>query len=178
MSEEEEKRKQQFAALKRYLDREQARVDREMPGATDKEKTDAIAAKLSDSLTASREKKAIESLTAVLRGKKLQREQNQSDRDYSGGGFYHEATETLHLFADYTFQYEKRRFSAISSGSLALPPSEQTRTEEGIWAVEILEGAPHLVLRMDGSVCKSWRTRDGGVGVQYLDNERWERYKM
>ena len=68
MSEEEEKRKQQFAALKRYLEQEQARVDREMPGATDKEKTDAVAAKLSDSLTASREKNAIESLTAVLRG--------------------------------------------------------------------------------------------------------------
>jgi hypothetical protein len=178
MSEEEEKRKQQFAALKRYLDREQARVDREMPGATDKEKTDAIAAKLSDSLTASREKKAIESLTAVLRGKKLQREQNQSDRDYSGGGFYDEESETLHLFADHTFRYEKRRFSAISSGGFALPPSEPKKTEEGTWAVEIIEGAPHLVLRMDGSVCKSWRTRDGGVGVQYLDSERWERYKM
>lgn len=178
MSEEEEKRKQQFAALKRYLDQEQGRVDREMPGATDKEKTDAVAAKLSDSLGASREKKAIESLTAVLRGKKLQREQNQPDRDYSCGGFYHEEVETLHLFADHTFRYEKRKFSAISSGGLALPPSEQKRTEEGTWAVEIIEGAPHLVLRMDGSVCKSWRTRDGGVGVQYLDSEGWERYKM
>jgi len=171
-------RKQQFAALKRYLEQEQERVDREMPGATDKERADAVVAKLSDSLTSSREKKAIESLAAVLRGKKLQREQNQSDRDYSGGGFYHEASETLHLLPDHTFRYKKRRFSAISGSGLALPPSEQTRTEEGIWAVEIIAGAPHLVLRMDGSVCKSWRTRDGGMGVQYLDSERWERYKM
>jgi hypothetical protein len=68
MSEEEEKRKQQFATLKRYLEQEQARVDREMPGATDKEKMNVVAAKLSDSLAASREKKAMESLTAVLRG--------------------------------------------------------------------------------------------------------------
>jgi hypothetical protein len=108
----------------------------------------------------------------------LTREQNQADRDYSGGGFYHEASETLHLFTDHTFRYKKRRFSAVSSGSLAQPPSEQTKTEEGTWAVEILEGAPHLVLRKNGSVCKSWRTRDGGVGVHYLDDTRWGRYKM
>lgn len=68
MSEEEEKRKQQFATLECYLEQEQARVDREMPGATDTERMDVVAAKLSDSLAASREKNAIESLTAVLCG--------------------------------------------------------------------------------------------------------------
>ena len=149
-----------------------------MPGATDKEKADAIAAKLSDSLDASREKREIQSLTAVLRGKKLQREKNQSDRDYSGGGFYYEESETLYLFADHRFRYEKRRSSSVSGTGLARPPSENKRAEEGAWAVEILKGAPHLVLRMDGSVYKIWRTRNGGVGVQYLDSERWERYKM
>jgi hypothetical protein len=178
MSEEEEKRKKQFAALKRYLEQEQARVDREMPGATDKEKTDAVAAKLSDSLDASREKKEVQSLTDVLRGKKLQRERNQTDRDYSGGGFYYEESETLHLFADHTFRYEKRKSSSVSGTGHALKPSENKRTEEGTWAVEMLNGAPHLVLRMDGSVFKSWRTRNGGVGVQYLDSERRQRYKL
>jgi hypothetical protein len=178
MSEEEEKRKQQFAALKRYLEQEQARVDREMPNATDKEKADAVGAELSDSLTESREKKAIEDLTAVLRGKKLQRERNQPDRDYSGGGFYHEESETLHLFPNHTFRYEKGSFSTVSGGGLSLAPSEQERTDEGTWAVETHEGAPHLVLRKDGSVYRNWRTRDGGKGVQYLDGERWERYRM
>jgi hypothetical protein len=45
MSEEEEKRKQQFATLECYLEQEQARVDREMPGATDKERMDVVAAR-------------------------------------------------------------------------------------------------------------------------------------
>ncbi len=43
MSGEEQKRKEQFAALKRHLEREQERIDREMSGATQKEKSEAIA---------------------------------------------------------------------------------------------------------------------------------------
>jgi hypothetical protein len=179
MSDEEQKRKEQFAALKRHLEQEQARVDREMPGAIAKEKSDAVVAKLSESLRVNREKKVIESRTAVLRGKKLQRAQNQPDRDYSGGGFYYEESEILHLFVDHTFHYEKRNFSSVSGRGVSLPPSERTRTEEGSWAVEIIEGgAPRLVLRINGAVFQSWRTRDGGVGVHYLDDQRWERYKM
>ena len=171
-------RKQQFAALKRYLEQEQARVDREMPGATDKQKAEAIGAKLSDSLAASRRKKKIEALTAVLSGKKLQRERNQSDRDYTGGGFYDEESETLYLFVDGTFRYEKRSFRSVSGGRLALSPSEHKKTDAGTWAVELVRDEPHLVLKTGGSVRKSWQTRDGGVGVQYLDGERWNRYRM
>ena len=122
MSDEEQKRKEQFAALKRHLEQEQARVDREMPGATAKEKSDAVVAKLSESLRVNREKKVIESRTAVLRGKKLQRAQNQPDRDYSGGGFYYEESEILHLFVDHTFHYEKRKFSSVSGRGVSLPP--------------------------------------------------------
>jgi hypothetical protein len=77
----------------------------------------------------------IESRTAVLRGKKLQRAQNQPDGGYSGGGFYYEESEILHLFVDHTFHYEKRKFSSVSGRGVSLPPSERKRTEEGSWAV-------------------------------------------
>ena len=124
-----------------------------------------------------KQKATIETLTSILRGKKLQREENQSDRDYSGGGFYSEKSEAIYLFADQTCRHEKRTFSSVSGGGLSLP-SESKRTTEGRWAVEIVAGMPHLVLRKDGSVVESWRTRDGGVGVQYLNGVRWGRYKM
>ncbi len=132
---------------------------------------------MSDSLEASREKAKLENLPSILGGKKLQREENQSNRDYSGGGFYSEKSEAIYLFADHTFRHEKRTFSSVSGGRLSLP-SESKRTAEGKWAVEMVAGESHLVLRKDGSVVESWRTSDGGMGVQYLNGVRWSRYKM
>jgi hypothetical protein len=177
MSDEEQKRKQLFAALKGYFERYQGKIDREATGQTQKEKSEAIDQTLSDSPEAACEKAKLEGLTSILRGKKLQHEENQSDRDYSAGGFYSEKSEAIYLFADQTFRYEKRTFSSVSGGGLSLP-SESKRTAEGNWAVEMVAGEPHLVLRKDESVIESWRTSDGGVGVQYLNGVRWNRYKM
>jgi len=173
----EETRKQQFAALKRYLEQEEARVSREMPGATDKQKAEAIGARLSAGMAESRRKKKVDNLTAVLGGKVLKREQNQSDRDYSGGGFYSEQSESIALYADATFRYEKRSFSSVSGGGLSLP-SERKHVETGTWVVEAVDGEDaRLVLRKGRAIFKSWETSDGGTGVQYLDGVRWARYR-
>jgi hypothetical protein len=184
MSDEDKKRKEMFAALSRVFERERQRVDREMPGATEKEKSEEVARRISDAAHASRDsartstdRATLEQLISTLRGKKLQREENQSDRDYSGGGFYSEMSDAIYLFADRTFRKERRVFSSISGGGLSRP-SESMSVAEGRWTVEMVDGAPHLVLRSEGSVIASWRTRDGGVGVQYLDGVRWGRYKM
>ncbi len=113
----------------------------------------------------------------VLLGKKLKREQNQADRDFSGGGFYHEETTTIWLYADDTFEYEESTFSSVSSGGLSLP-RETKKTASGTWTVRTISGAPHLVLSVDGEVFASWRTSNGGTGVQFLDGERWSRYRI
>ncbi len=81
------------------------------------------------------------------------------------------------MFADQTFRHEKRMFSSVSGGGISRP-SESMRTMEGNWTVEMVAGEPHLVLRESGLVVESWRTSDGGVGVQYLNGVRWSRYKM
>ena len=173
----EEVRKQQFAALQRYMEREAARLDREMPGATGKQKTDALAARMVANMEESRRRQRVESLTAVLSGKILKRVQNQSDRDYSGGGFYSVQSESISLFADATFRFEKRSFSSVSSGGLSLP-CERKLVEIGTWAVECAGDDACLVLRKGNAVFRTWKTRDGGTGVQYLDGTPWERYRM
>ncbi len=148
-----------------------------MPGATQQEKSATIGRRLSDNLQASREKATRETLTSILRGKKLQREANQSDRDDSGGGYYSERSESIYLFVDHTFRHEIRSFSSVSGGGLSLP-SERKSVSSGTWAVEMVAGDAHLVLRTDEAIVESWKTRDGGVGVQYLNGARWNRYTL
>ena len=173
----EEERKQQFAALKRYMEQEAARLNREMPGATEKQKSEALVARMTDSMEKARKKNQLESLTAVLSGKILKRAQNQSDRDYSGGGFYSEQSESISLYADATFRYEKRSFSSVSGGGLSFP-CERKLAETGTWSVQMIGGDARLVLRKGAAIFRSWKTRDGGTGVQYLDGVLWSRYRM
>lgn len=170
-------RKEQFAALKRYLERQQASLNHEMPGSTEKQKADALAARLTASMEESRRKRELEGLAAVLRGKILKREQNRSDRDYSGGGFYSEQSESIRLYADSTFRYENRSFSSVSGAGLSLP-CERTHAEAGTWAVEPAGNGARLVLRKGRAIFKSWETTDGGTDVQFLDGRRWGRYRM
>lgn len=173
----DEARKQQFAALKRYMEQEAARLAREMPGASEKQKGDALVARMTVNLEEARRRKQVENMTAVLSGKILKRVHNQSDRDYSGGGFYSEQSESISLYADATFRYQKRSFSSVSSGGLSLP-CERKWVETGTWSVELAGNDARLVLRKGGTMFRSWKTSDGGTGVQYLDGTRWERYRM
>src|SRR5262245_20768790 len=89
----DEDRKQQFAALSSYMEQKAERCNREMPGSTEKQKGDALVSRMTVNLDEARRKKLVESLAAVLSGKILKRVRNQSDRDYSGGGFYNEQSE-------------------------------------------------------------------------------------
>ena len=173
----EEVRKQQFAALKRYMEQEAARLNREMPGATEKQKSEALVARMTASMEEARNRNRIETLTAVLSGKILKRAQNQSDRDYSGGGFYSEQSESIALYADATFRYEKRSFSSVSAGGMSLPCERKT-AEIGTWSVQVTRDDARLVLCKGGAIFRSWKTRDGGTGVQYLDGVLWSRYRM
>ena len=81
------------------------------------------------------------------------------------------------LHGDGTFHYEERTFNSVSSGGFSMP-SEETRSGEGSWAVELLEGKPALVLRQDGTTTKWWHTEEGEPGIQYLGRQEWKRYNM
>lgn len=119
----------------------------------------------------------VDGLVDLLGGKVLRRCENQFDRDYSGGSSYYERSKAIFLYADGTFRYEERTFAQLSAAGMSLP-SERRQVGEGNWSVEIVTGRPALVLRQDGRVAAWWHTRDGGVGVQYLDGEPWTRYRI
>jgi hypothetical protein len=120
---------------------------------------------------------ALDGLLDLLGGKVLRRSENQFDRDSGGGSSYSERSKAIFLYADGSFRYEERTFAHLSAAGMSIP-SERRHAGEGTWSVEIVTGRPALVLRQDGRVAAWWHTRDGGVGVQYLDGEPWTRYRI
>jgi hypothetical protein len=110
-----------------------------------------------------------------LCGKVLRREENQRDRDYSGGGFYYDNTKTLFLFADGTFRYEQHSFSRVSSGGFSQPLQRDT-TSRGTWKVRMVDGKPTLgLLDKDGELVEWWHvTSGGGLHQRRLDGKPWD----
>jgi hypothetical protein len=117
-----------------------------------------------------------ETMTALLRGKVLRRQSNQSDR-----GWYYEKNETLFLYSDGTFRYHETTFSTVSSGGLSLP-SERTGSLVGTWRIDTFGSKSNLLLISDGSVVANMSTSAGpfidGTGHQYLDGKTWTRYSI
>jgi hypothetical protein len=118
----------------------------------------------------------IDSMTDVLSGKVLRRAENQFDRDASSSSYF-ERSKAIFLHEDGSFRYEERTFSQVSTAGMSLP-SERRHAGEGTWNVELMAGRPALVLRQDGRVAAWWHTREGGMGIQYLDGEPWNRYRI
>jgi hypothetical protein len=117
----------------------------------------------------------LEQLTSVLQGKVLRRREEDVGGGVSGVISSTEKKYGLFLYRDGTFRYEERTFRSVSSGGFSVP-SDEIRSGEGTWAVELVSGKPALVLRQDGEVTKWWHTEDGGPGKQYLGGEEWQRY--
>jgi hypothetical protein len=112
-------------------------------------------------------------LTENLCGKVLRLEENQRDRDYSGGGFYYDNRKTLFLFADGTFRYEQHSSSRVSSGGLSQPLRRDT-IDHGTWKVGMLDGKPILgLLDKDGEVVEWWNATLGGH-QQLLNGKPWD----
>lgn len=113
-----------------------------------------------------------------LKGKVLKKDENSYDGDYSGGSVYYQKAIAIYLYEDHSFRYEEKTFSSVRAGGLSLP-SESTNRQEGRWKMEFHHETPHLVLRQtDDSVFRMWAVKDGGVGVEYLDDVAWNRYRI
>lgn len=113
----------------------------------------------------------------VLSNKKLKKERVNSDRDYSGGGWFDEKTESLFLCSDKSFAFVVESFSSVSSGGFSMP--SQSRNEYfGSWDVTEENGVFYLWLfHQDGSQEKL-QTRNLGTGLQELNYQTWNRYRM
>jgi hypothetical protein len=114
-----------------------------------------------------------------LRGKVLKKDENPSDRDYSGGGYYYQRSIAIYLREDHSFLYEERTFSSVRAGELSSSLESPTIRQEGTWKIEFRNESPHLVLRQpDDSVFREWAVKDGGINIEYLDGVGWNKYQI
>lgn len=119
----------------------------------------------------------VEQMIGVLSNKKLKKQKVNSDRDYSGGGWFDERTETLYLCSDKSFAFIIESFSSVSSGGLYLP-SQSRKEYYGYWDILEENFTTYLVLfHQDGSQEKL-QTRNLGTGLQELNYQTWNRYVM
>ena len=113
----------------------------------------------------------------ILSNKKLIREKVNSDRDYSGGGWFDEKKETLFLCSDKSFAFVIESFSSVSSGGFSLP--SQSRNEYfGTWNIIEEDFTLFLMLRYQDGSLEKIQTRSLGRGLQELNYITWNRYLM
>jgi hypothetical protein len=107
---------------------------------------------------------------AQLSGKVLRHSENQGDR-----GYFWERNSAIYLQSDMRFRFETETISSASGGGLSAS-SGGTSLIEGRWTIVEDAGQMHLLLRHDDGAETSFTSRNGGLGLQYLNGEAWNRY--
>lgn len=110
-----------------------------------------------------------------LSNKVLRLEKANSDRDYSGGGWYQEVKYEIYLYADFTAVYIKESFSSVSGGGLYLP-NQSSDKEYGNWNVLEENGKVYLEMVFDDNSRQKLETQNLGTGIQKLGDQIWNRY--
>lgn len=119
----------------------------------------------------------VQQMIGVLSGKKLKKEHVNSDRDYSGGGWFDEKTESLFLCSDKSFAFIIESFSSVSSGGFSMP--SQSRNEYfGNWDVIEEDYTLYLILLYQDGSQEKIQTKNLGTGLQQLNYQTWNRYRM
>lgn len=116
-------------------------------------------------------------MIAVLSNKILRKESIDSDRDYSGGGYFSEIRHSRYLYADMTFRYDIETHSGLSSGGLYLP-NQSSKEYFGVWDVIVDNYKYLLVFTYDNYSTEKFETENLGTGLQRLNNETWNRFLM
>src|SRR6478672_1172048 len=116
-------------------------------------------------------------MTNLLSNKKLVYEKVESDRDYSGGGWYSDLKYSLILYGDKSFQAKKQSFSSVSGGGLSLP-RESNEVKYGYWKIQYEFPNLYLVLRYENGEEEFLETKSLGVGLQRVGNQTWNRYRL
>ncbi|MEO8535717.1 MAG: hypothetical protein ABI441_18310 [Flavobacterium sp.] len=114
-------------------------------------------------------------MVSTLSNKVLKLERANSDRDYSGGGWYEEIKYTIFLYADFSAIYILDSFRSVSGGGLSLP-SMNTQKEYGKWNVIEENGKLYLEIIFDDNSSQKLETVNLGPGLQKLGDQVWNRY--
>jgi hypothetical protein len=117
----------------------------------------------------------VQEVIKILSDRKLQKQTINSDRDYSGGGWFDEKTKTIILCSDNSFAYIVQSFVSVTGGSMSLP--SQSRNEYfGTWSVTLENGTLYLILNYQDGSQEKLQTRNLGFGSQEINYEAWGRF--
>ncbi|WP_343698063.1 hypothetical protein [Flavobacterium sp.] len=111
----------------------------------------------------------------TLSNKVLRLERANSDRDYSGGGWYEEIKYAIYLYSDFSALYVKESFRSVSGGGLSLP-SQSSQRDNGNWDVCEENGKIYLEVIFDDGSRQKLETENLGTGIQKLGDHIWNRY--
>lgn len=118
---------------------------------------------------------AINQMINTLSNRVLRFEKANSDRDYSGGGWYEEQKYAIFLYPDFTSVYILESFSSVSGGGLYLP-NQNTQKYDGRWNVCEENEKLYLELIFDDNSSQKLETENLGYGIQKLGDQVWKRY--
>ncbi|KRD10416.1 hypothetical protein ASE21_11980 [Flavobacterium sp. Root901] len=111
----------------------------------------------------------------TLSNKVLRIERANSDRDYSGGGWYEEIKYAIYLYSDFSAIYLKESFRSVSGGGLSLP-HQSSQKEIGNWNVCEENGKIYLEIIFNNNSRQKLETENLGTGIQKLGDQIWNRY--
>ncbi|MWB94003.1 hypothetical protein GON26_06485 [Flavobacterium sp. GA093] len=117
----------------------------------------------------------VSQMVNTLANKVLRLEKANSDRDYSGGGWYEEIKHAIFLYSDFSAVYKYDSFRSVSGGGLSLP-SESSSRNLGRWNVSEEFGRLYLEIIFDDNSQQKLETKDLGPGLQKLGDQVWNRY--
>lgn len=110
-----------------------------------------------------------------LSNKVLKFEKANSDRDYSGGGWYEEEKYQIYLYADFSAVYIRESFRSVSGGGLYLPNQSSTK-EYGKWNICEENGKLFLEMIFDDNSKAKLETENLGTSIQKLGDHIWNMY--
>jgi hypothetical protein len=117
----------------------------------------------------------VNQMVNTLSNKVLRLERANSDRDYSGGGWYEEIKYAIYLYSDFSAVYFKESFRSVSGGGL-YAPSESSQKDTGRWNVSEEYGRIYLEIIFDDNSRQKLETENLGTGIQKLGDQIWNRY--
>jgi hypothetical protein len=117
----------------------------------------------------------VSNMVNTLSDKVLKFERVNSDRDYSGGGWFDEVSHAIYLYSDMSFRYVINTFRSVSGGGLSLP--YQNKEEYiGLWKITYQDFKTYLVFTFDDGSQQKYETQNLGTGLQRLNDQTWNRY--
>ncbi|WP_130734898.1 hypothetical protein [Flavobacterium sp. J27] len=117
----------------------------------------------------------IQQMISTLSNKVLRLQKVNSDRDYSGGGWYEDISHAMFLYSDFSFNYVIETFRSVTGGGLSMP--YQNREEyRGHWKITYENFTTYITFTFEDYSQQKYETQNLGTGLQKMGEHTWNRY--